>query len=85
MSIFHKATVSNYLQELDSHYAVLKKALEGKPLDRHEMQILNYDPDSANPPSLVRINVDDVLDAVGFFKVAVDNIRRINSRAVKKT
>ncbi|GAB2182662.1 hypothetical protein DLREEDagrD3_28850 [Denitratisoma sp. agr-D3] len=85
MSIFLKTTIDNTLEELQRHYQELEKALKGRILNNQDMMYLGYDPTEKGKPEMVAVNVEDVLDKVAHFKTAVDNLRRINQRAHRKT
>jgi len=81
MAILLKSTITTKTQELESFYNQLRKVLEGKNVEVHVGK--HYVRRREDVKSLVDINIDNVLDAVGHFKVALESLRRLNSSALK--
>lgn len=85
MSVFTKSTIKSALAEIEPHYKALLAVMEGRPVDREVLMMMNIDPRSDHAKELVSVDVEDVLNKLAFFKTAIDNLRRINQRAMRKT
>ncbi len=81
MAVLGKGLVDKKTKELENFYQQLVEVLQGKPVDI--MQARFYVSRRENVQGLVEINIDQLLDAVGHFKVSLESLRRLNSSALK--
>ena len=81
MAVLGKGLVEMKTKELENFYHQLIEVLQGKPVDIRKGRFYVSRPESVQ--DLVEINIDQLLDAVGHFKVSLESLRRLNSSALK--
>lgn len=81
MPVFYKATIKAKEEQLDMFYQQIKEILKGSDVASDLTRYIVSRPEDAS--TIVSINMDKLLDAIGHFKVSVESLKRLNTRALK--
>jgi len=76
MTVIHRSFLKHHLQNIDSKYQALQRAIEGNPISSGTAVQYGIDPDTDDSSEYASVSLDEIEDAVAYLKESVKQLHK---------
>ena len=82
MAIYRKEHLTPYVQELETYYRALRRAIEGQPPNENVAELYHANPEQFRQ-DFAEVDFDRVLREIERFKVTANMLKQLKSKALR--